>query len=214
MAFKDQLVRCGACGRNFVFTVREQRARADQGMSTDPPAFCHDCRGADVRLAEAATPPPAAVAIEAAEEAPAPAPRQWAPEPGPRAQGGPRRHATGGDRPPRRDDRPPRRGDRPGGRPQGGPHRGRGGPDRGRGGRPAPPRQTELRVRYTGTVKWFDEGKGYGFIAQDDGDDLFVHQTGVLADPPNSLLYEGQPVEYEVERTARGFQAVDVVPLA
>jgi hypothetical protein len=55
MAFRDQLIRCGACGSEFVYTVREQRKRAEMGLPTDPPAFCPDCRGADVRLADAAT---------------------------------------------------------------------------------------------------------------------------------------------------------------
>lgn len=75
------------------------------------------------------------------------------------------------------------------------------------------PRQTELRVRYVGTVKWFDPTRGYGFIAEDDGGELFLHASGILV-PDASMLQEGTPVEYEVERTGRGPQAVDVVPLA
>jgi CspA family cold shock protein len=64
-----------------------------------------------------------------------------------------------------------------------------------------------------GTVKWFDDDRGYGFIAQDEGGELFVHLTGLIVEGYDRLL-EGTPVEYEIERTARGPQAVDVVPLA
>jgi len=96
--------------------------------------------------------------------------------------------------------------------------RGRGGGGRGggRGGKRREreqPRQTELRVRHMGTVKWFDDDRGYGFIAQDEGGELFVHLTGLIVEGYDRLL-EGTPVEYEIERTARGPQAVDVVPLA
>jgi len=49
MVFRDMLLRCGACGKEFVYTVREQRQRQQQGLPTDPPAFCSDCRVADVR---------------------------------------------------------------------------------------------------------------------------------------------------------------------
>jgi CspA family cold shock protein len=64
-------------------------------------------------------------------------------------------------------------------------------------------------------VKWFDGERGFGFIAQDeDGSELFVHTTSIIAGAQNGLLQEGQPVEYEIERTPRGLQAVDVVALA
>jgi CspA family cold shock protein len=89
-----------------------------------------------------------------------------------------------------------------------------GGGRRGPGaGRKPPARQTDLRIRHWGTVKWFDLEKGYGFIAQEDGEELFVHTSGIIAGR-ESALQEGQPVEYEIERTPRGPQAVDVVPLA
>jgi CspA family cold shock protein len=67
-------------------------------------------------------------------------------------------------------------------------------------------------VRQTGTVKWFDEERGFGFVAQEDGEELFVHSTSVLVDASPALT-QGQEVEFEVARTSRGAQAVDVVPL-
>jgi len=61
----------------------------------------------------------------------------------------------------------------------------------------------------TGTVKWFDPAKGFGFITPDDGGpDLFVHQS-VLPSGTDSLR-EGQKVEYEAESTPRGGKAVRV----
>lgn len=66
-----------------------------------------------------------------------------------------------------------------------------------------------------GTVKWFDAERGFGFIAPDeDGSELFIHTTGIIAGATNGALQEGQPVEYEIEHTPRGMQAVDVVALA
>jgi CspA family cold shock protein len=62
----------------------------------------------------------------------------------------------------------------------------------------------------TGTVKWFNNDKGYGFIAQDDGgEDVFVHHTAISGAGFKSLA-EGAKVEYEVEKGPKGPQARDV----
>jgi CspA family cold shock protein len=60
-----------------------------------------------------------------------------------------------------------------------------------------------------GTVKWFSTQKGYGFIEQDDGEDLFVHHTGING-PGFKTLNEGQRVRFEIETTPRGPKAKDV----
>jgi len=61
-----------------------------------------------------------------------------------------------------------------------------------------------------GTVKWFDEKKGYGFITPDDGgDDVFVHFSGISGEGFKSLA-EGDKVEYETEEAEKGTKAVDV----
>ena len=61
-----------------------------------------------------------------------------------------------------------------------------------------------------GTVKWFDEGKGYGFITPDDGsEDLFVHHTGIAGSGFKSLE-EGESVSYETTQGKKGMQAVNV----
>lgn len=61
----------------------------------------------------------------------------------------------------------------------------------------------------TGKVKWFDSKKGYGFISQDRGEDVFVHHSKILEDGYRSLE-ENQAVEFEVEKTDKGLQAIDV----
>ena len=64
----------------------------------------------------------------------------------------------------------------------------------------------------TGTVKWFNEAKGYGFISPDDGsDDVFVHFRAILGDGFKTLN-EGQSVSYEVEKGPKGLQAAQVQP--
>jgi cold shock protein len=62
----------------------------------------------------------------------------------------------------------------------------------------------------TGTVKWFNDAKGFGFITQDDGgEDVFCHHTAIVADGFRSLA-EGQKVQFEVKKGPKGLQASDV----
>ncbi len=63
-----------------------------------------------------------------------------------------------------------------------------------------------------GKVKWFNNQKGFGFIEQESGKDVFVHHTAIKADGYRSLE-EGQEVEFEVEKGPKGDQAVNVVKL-
>lgn len=63
-----------------------------------------------------------------------------------------------------------------------------------------------------GTVKWFDNSKGYGFIARANGKDVFVHHTAIKGEGYKSLE-EGQQVEFEVTAGQKGDQAVNVVKL-
>jgi CspA family cold shock protein len=61
-----------------------------------------------------------------------------------------------------------------------------------------------------GTVKWFNEQKGFGFITNDQGgDDVFVHFSGIVSEGFKTLA-EGQKVTFEVTRGERGMQAVNV----
>ena len=63
-----------------------------------------------------------------------------------------------------------------------------------------------------GTVKWFNNQKGYGFISDENGKDVFVHYSGLTGDGFKSLD-EGQKVEFDVQDGAKGPQAVNVVKL-
>ncbi|HET8701503.1 MAG TPA: cold-shock protein [Nitrococcus sp.] len=67
-----------------------------------------------------------------------------------------------------------------------------------------------MSERYTGVVKWFDDSKGYGFISQEQGPDVFVHFRAIRGEGFRSLR-EGQQVEFDVVESPKGLQASDVV---
>jgi CspA family cold shock protein len=60
-----------------------------------------------------------------------------------------------------------------------------------------------------GTVKWFNDAKGYGFISRQNGEDVFVHHTAIQADGFRTLK-EGQAVQFEVTKGKKGLQAENV----
>jgi CspA family cold shock protein len=64
----------------------------------------------------------------------------------------------------------------------------------------------------TGTVKWFDETKGFGFIERTEGKDVFVHHSGIIGNGFKTLA-EGQQVEFDVTDGQKGPQAENVVAL-
>ena len=66
-----------------------------------------------------------------------------------------------------------------------------------------------MSERITGTVKWFNAAKGYGFLAQDGGADIFVHYSAIQMDGYRTLK-EGQKVEFSIEKGPKGLQAVNV----
>ena len=67
-------------------------------------------------------------------------------------------------------------------------------------------------MKELGTVKWFNAGKGFGFIQLQSGEDIFVHFSAIQSDGYRSLN-EGQAVEFEVVRGPKGAQAANVQPL-
>jgi CspA family cold shock protein len=69
-----------------------------------------------------------------------------------------------------------------------------------------------MSERETGTVKWFNGAKGYGFIERANGDDVFVHYTAIQMEGFKDLK-EGQSVEFSVEQSDKGPQAVNVIPV-
>jgi len=64
----------------------------------------------------------------------------------------------------------------------------------------------------TGTVKWFNNEKGFGFISQSDGADVFVHHSAIDMQGYRSLT-EGQSVEFDVQEGPKGLQAANVRPI-
>jgi len=63
-----------------------------------------------------------------------------------------------------------------------------------------------------GTVKWFNESKGFGFIAREDGEDLFVHHTAIQGNGFKTLS-EGQAVSFDLDKGPKGLRAINVVTL-
>ena len=61
----------------------------------------------------------------------------------------------------------------------------------------------------TGTVKWFNDAKGYGFISQETGEDVFVHHTAISMEGFRTLK-EGEKVEFDVVQGPKGLQAANV----
>ena len=61
----------------------------------------------------------------------------------------------------------------------------------------------------TGTVKWFNDAKGYGFISRENGEDVFVHYKSVVGDGYKTLN-QGDKVQFEVEKGPKGLQAAKV----
>jgi CspA family cold shock protein len=68
----------------------------------------------------------------------------------------------------------------------------------------------EPGAKLIGQVKWFDAIKGWGFITKANGEDIFVHNSGVEG---RGILQDGQRVEFQIEQTPKGASAVEVVPL-
>lgn len=73
-------------------------------------------------------------------------------------------------------------------------------------------KEETVSMAVEGTIKWFNEKKGYGFIQQDNGDDVFVHYSSIVADGFKTLA-EGQKVQFEIEQGERGLKAVNVSKL-
>lgn len=68
-----------------------------------------------------------------------------------------------------------------------------------------------MAERFTGTVKWFNASKGYGFIGREDGEDVFVHFSAIQMEGYKRLK-EGQKVEFSIENGPKGLQAAEVTP--
>ena len=72
-------------------------------------------------------------------------------------------------------------------------------------------KRNKATVMETGTVKWFNDAKGYGFISRQNGEDVFVHFSAIQASGFRSLQ-EGQQVQFDVVKGPKGWQAENVKP--
>jgi len=72
--------------------------------------------------------------------------------------------------------------------------------------------EESMQERCQGTVKWFSDQKGYGFIARDGGPDVFVHHTAIQMKGFRTLK-EGEVVSYDLLEGSKGLQAVNVIPV-
>ena len=208
---EDQTIKCVDCGEDFLFTVGEQAFYREHGL-THAPTRCKRCR-------------------EARKQ-------NRGDDRGPRAMGGGGGGgggAAGGKemfaavcsecgaetmvpfnptsgRPVYcrncfQSKKPPRAGAREGG------HGGGGARPRPGGGRGAPAMTAASIGRMQGTVKWFNESKGFGFVQDDGGDDVFVHFSAIQGDGFKTLT-EGDRVEFDVVPGAKGKQAANLVRLS
>jgi CxxC-x17-CxxC domain-containing protein len=206
---EDQSINCVDCGQQFLFTAGEQAFYATKGL-TNAPTRCKACR-------------------ELRKQQRAEAPR------GPRGQGGSARGAPRelhnvvcadcgagtqvpfvpvanrpvyckgcyeSHRPERAPGERPPRGQRTG-PPPGGPHEGR-------TGYPSAPLRVEGGQHARGEVKSFREAKGFGFIREDSGEEVFVHFSSILGEGFKSLR-EGERVEFDIVMGPKGRQAANVV---
>jgi CspA family cold shock protein len=70
----------------------------------------------------------------------------------------------------------------------------------------------EVKKMANGTVKWFNESKGFGFITREDGSDVFVHYSSIQGNGFKSLA-EGDTVSFDVEKGQKGLKAINVIKL-
>jgi CxxC-x17-CxxC domain-containing protein len=191
MMITDKMIRCVSCGEDFVFTAGEQEFYKSRGL-THEPTRCKSCR--EVRKHSRGNDGP-----------------------GPHASAGERDYTTVVCSECGTETRVPfaptagrpvfcrdcYRSKRPD---NGGASHGRGAP---RNGKPRPALALATEGRQQGTVKWFNESKGYGFIATDDGAEVFVHYSAIQSDGFKSLA-DGDRVEFELVDGERGRQAANV----
>jgi len=192
MNLTDKTIRCVSCGEDFVFTAREQDFYQSRGL-THEPTRCKPCRDARKHT------------------------RGGEGHASPGGPGGPREYTTVICSECGMETRVPfaPKAGRPvfcrdcyrSKRPEGAAPGSGGGHSRGGGERQAVAVATEGRVQ--GSVKWFNESKGFGFIVPDEGDEVFVHYSSILGDGFRSLA-EGQRVEFDVVEGERGRQAANV----
>ena len=194
---EDQRIKCVDCGEEFIFTAGEQAFYREKGL-TNAPTRCKSCR--EKRKSERGQGGSAAASGGGREQHAAVCSRCGAETTVPFVPTGSRpvycrdcfnamKHERGGAAEPQaRPARPPRRA-------------------------PQAPTETSGGPRMQGSVKWFNESKGFGFIQDDGGEDVFVHFSAIQGDGFRTLQ-QGERVEFDVVPGAKGKQAANVVRIA
>ena len=67
-----------------------------------------------------------------------------------------------------------------------------------------------MSTKESGTVKWFDNAKGFGFAVNESGEDVFIHYRAIMSDQDYKTLAEGQRVEFVQVKSEKGWQAAEV----
>ena len=196
--FEDKTIKCVDCGEDFVFTAGEQEFYRDHGL-THAPTRCKRCRESrkgqrQERPAGMGSHAPANRAMYTAVCANCGAETQVPFEPSP------------GRAVYCRNCFQSKRGDQGGARRAASPRHASGGARASVESRPSDGSRSQ------GAVKWFNESKGFGFIQQDGGDDVFVHFSAIQGDGFR-VLNEGDRVEFDVVEGNKGKQAANVVKI-
>lgn len=185
-SYRDDLLQCTSCGNQFVFTIGQQRTQFEEGGSVEPPAHCPVC---SVKL-ERMGPEPSKEECSSSttngaqrfDGAHSSHDERYSDHPADtRAESWEEMEAEPTDRPTAT------------ATPSGEDH-------------PLAGRSGEAR---DGTVKWFNDRKGFGFITLEDGSEIFVHYSGIVAEGYKTLK-DGQRVEFVIEDTDKGPQAGQV----
>jgi CxxC-x17-CxxC domain-containing protein len=200
----DRRIQCVDCGEEFVFTAGEQAFYAARGLA-NAPTRCKRCRELRRQRADgaprgsgASRDRHTAVCAQCGAETEVP----FAPVPGRPVYC---RNCY--------ESRRPARAERGGGAPRSaGPRSGGPRPGGPRSAGPRPAAATGGPAVGQGTVKWFNEAKGFGFIRDDSGEELFVHSSAVRGDGAH-ILAEGRRVAFDVVMGPKGRQAANVTPL-
>lgn len=185
--YRDDLLHCESCGNQFVFTIGQQRAQFEESGSVEPPTHCPVCSVRIERMGPASRDTDSGVPTNGAHHYDEP--------------------SAADDPPPADSDASPAVWQESPAVPSETAEEPEASPSRSQEG--SHPLAGQHGERRRGTVKWFNDRKGFGFITLDDGNEIFVHYSGIATEGYKTLK-DGQEVEFVIEDTDKGPQAGQV----